>query len=289
MLDNKLGIKQAENYLDIAALGEIADVMDRCDTETNYIIMEGLKHIRNKGLQILIESQSYSLKEKAVYPYKGLTPIDIAFYIAPMINAITRVGTMTEKENMFYCFIEPERPVKSTKRGAKEGDIELAAEATARCGTNAKSRQNRIRDKAIDLIDFKIKKNQLDDNNILIVELDEHDDIPSEMSGLIAMAIVNKYNKPCLIVRRNSDGLLQGSARNNENFSYLPSLKEYLEQSGYFEYAAGHLNAFGAGILASKLETFTLVNARCYCIHHYSAETTLFKCSYRLDRSSCRR
>lgn len=239
VLDDKLGIRQAENYLDIAALGEIADVMDRCDTETNYIIMEGLKHIRNKGLQILIESQSYSLKEKAVYPYKGLTPIDIAFYIAPMINAITRVGTMAEKENMFYCFIEPERPVKSTKRGAKEGDIELAAEATARCGTNAKSRQNRIRDKAIDLIDFKIKKNQLDDNNILIVELDEHDDIPSEMSGLIAMAIVNKYNKPCLIVRRNSDGLLQGSARNNENFSYLPSLKEYLEQSGYFEYAAG--------------------------------------------------
>ena len=70
------------------------------------------------------------------------------------------------------------------------------------------------------------------------------------------MAIVSKYSKPCLIVRRNSKDLLQGSARGNENFASLPNLKEYLEQSGYFEYAAGHENAFGAGFDANKLENF---------------------------------
>lgn len=256
VLDEKLGIQQAHNYIDLAALGEIADVMDKTNTETNYIITEGLKHIKNKGFQTLIEAQSYSLKEKADYPYYGLTSIDIAFYIAPLINAITRVGTLAEKENMFYCFIEPDRPVKSTKRGAKEGDIEYAAAATARCGANAKARQNRIKEKAIDLIDFKIQKAQLNDNNIIIVEVSPTDNIPQEMSGLIAMAIVGKYNKPCLIVRRNSQNLLQGSARGNENFSSLPNLKEYMEQSGYFEYAAGHENACGAGINALKLQSF---------------------------------
>ena len=256
VLDDILGIQQAYNYLDLAALGEIADVMDRTNIETNYIMMEGLKNIKNKGFQTLIEAQSYSLKEKAEYPYPGLTPIDIAFYIAPLINAITRVGTMSEKENMFYCFIEPDRPVKSTKRGAKDGDIEYAAQATARCGANAKSRQNRIKEKAIDLIDFKIQKDQLYENNIIIVEVEPQDNIPQEMSGLIAMAIVSKYNKPCLIVRRNNQNLLQGSARGNENFSSLPNLKEYLEQSGYFEYAAGHENAFGSGIQANNLDNF---------------------------------
>ena len=70
------------------------------------------------------------------------------------------------------------------------------------------------------------------------------------------MGIVSKYNKPCLIVRRNNEGLLQGSARNNSNFSALPNLKEYLEKSGYFEYVAGHDNAFGQGIKASKLNKF---------------------------------
>ena len=251
-----MGIQQAKNYLDLAALGEIADVMDRTNVETNYIIMEGLKHIKNKGFQTLLEAQSYSLKEKADAPYYGLTPIDVAFYIAPLINAITRVGTDAEKENMFYCFIEPNRPVKSTKRGAKDGDIEYAAQATARCGTNAKARQNRIKEKAIDLIDFKIQKDQLNENNIIIVEVEPQDNIPPELSGLIAMAIVGKYQKPCLIVRRNSQDLLQGSARGNENFASLPNLKEYLEQSGYFEYAAGHDNAFGGGINANKLDSF---------------------------------
>lgn len=256
ILDEKLGIQQASNYLDLVALGEIADVMDRTDAETNYFMLYGLKNIRNKGFQTLLEAQSFSLKEKALYPYPNLTPIDIAFYIAPLINAITRVGTMSEKENMFYCFIEPNRPVKSTKRGAKDGDIEYAAQATARCGANAKSRQNRIKEKAADLIDFKIQKNQLDENNIIIVEVDTQDNIPQEMSGLIAMGVVNKYNKPCLIVRRNYQDLLQGSARSNNTFAALPSLKDYLEKSGYFEYAAGHDNAFGLGIYKNKMESF---------------------------------
>ena len=40
--------QQAQEYLDLAALGEIADVMDRTTSETNYIMLEGLKHIKNK-------------------------------------------------------------------------------------------------------------------------------------------------------------------------------------------------------------------------------------------------
>ena len=80
VLDDMLGIQQAQEYLDLAALGEIADVMDRTTSETNYIMLEGLKHIKNKGFQTLLESQSFSLKEKASPPYVGLTPIDIALY-----------------------------------------------------------------------------------------------------------------------------------------------------------------------------------------------------------------
>ena len=256
VLDDILGIQQAKNYLDLVALGEVADVMDRTNTETNYLITAGLQNINNKGFKTLIEAQSYSLKEHATYPYIGLNATDIAWYISPLMNALVRVGTQEEKEVLLYCFIEPDKLVPSTKRGAKPGDVETAAEQTARVGKNAKARQDKIKEKATDLIDFKIQKNQLDDNNILIIELDAEDNIPQEMSGLVAMNIVNKYNKPCLIVRRNSDNLLQGSARGDENFSSLPSLKKYLEQSGYFEYAAGHDNAFGAGIKASRLADF---------------------------------
>ena len=254
ILDGILGVDYAYDYLDLAALGEIADVMDRTDIETNYIMTQGLKNIKNKGIRTLLEAQSFTLKEKAVYPYPNLTPIDVAFYIAPTINAITRIGSMTEKENMFYCFIDPDRPVQSTKRGAKPGDTETAAEATARCGNNAKTRQNNIKAKALELMDFKIQKDGLDDNNIIVIEIEPQDKIPQELTGLIAMGVVSKYHKPCMIGRRNSNNELQGSIRSDGNFNGLPSFKQFLENSGLITYAAGHDNACGFGISGNKID-----------------------------------
>ena len=254
ILDEILGINQAHNYIDLAALGEIADVMDRTDVETNYIMIEGLRNIRNEGLRTLIEAQSYSLKEKAVPPYTGLGPVDIAFYIAPLINAITRVGTQKEKETLFYCFIEPKKPMPSTKRGARIGDIELAAEQTARVGKNAKARQDRLKEQALGTIDFKIQKDGLADNNIIVVELDSSDNVQQELTGLIAMSIVNKYHKPVMIGRRNNDNEIQGSIRSSGNFAGLPSFKKFLEDSGLVTYTAGHDNAAGWGLNGDKLD-----------------------------------
>ena len=256
VLDDILELEEplASTFMDLVALGEIADVMDRTNVETNYLMMTGLNNIRNKGFQTLIEAQSYSLKDKATYPYIGLTPIDIAFYIAPLINAITRVGTMSEKEAMFYCFVEPDKQLQSTKRGAKAGEIETAAEQTARVGKNAKSRQDKLKEKAIELIDFKIQKNDLLSNNIIVVEVDEEDNIPQELTGLVAMAIVSKYHKPCMIGRRNELNKVQGSIRSDSNFNGLPSFKAFLEQSSLIDYAAGHDNACGFGISGWKID-----------------------------------
>ena len=251
VLDEILGIHQAQEYMDLVALGEIADVMDRTTAETNYLMLEGLSNIQNKGFQTLLASQSYSLKEKATFPWSGLTPIDIAFYIAPLINALTRVGSMKEKEAMFYCFVEPDRVLPSTKRGARPGDTETAAEQTARVGKNAKARQDKLKEKAIDLIDFKIQKNDLASNNIILVEIEPEDNIPPELTGLVAMAIVNKYNKPVMIGRRNDKGEINGSIRSSGNFAGLPSFKQFLEESNLMNYVAGHDAAAGFGINAT--------------------------------------
>ena len=254
VLDVLLGVQHSYKFRDLVALGEIADVMDKTTSETNYLINIGLQNITNKGFKTLLEAQAYSLKEKAIYPYPNLNSIDIAFYIAPLINAITRVGTISEKETMFYCFIEPDRLVQSTKRGAKLGETETAAEQTARVGKNAKARQDKAKERAIEIVDFKIQKNDLLRNNIIFVELDDSDNIPQELTGLIAMNIVSKYHKPVMIGRRNSRDEVQGSARSDNNFSGLPSFKRFLEDSGLVMYAAGHDAAFGQGILGKKIE-----------------------------------
>lgn len=239
VLDYKLGISQADEYLDLVALGEIADVMDKRFIETNYLMTEGLRRIKNGGFKALLAAQDFSLKGKGAPPYRGLTTTDVAFYIAPLINAITRAGTTEEKRVMFYAFIEPDKLIQSTKRGAKEGDTETAAEQNARVAGNVRNRQNKIKEKAIELIEFKIQKEGLDENNVIIIEVEPEDEIPQELSGLVAMAIVSKYNKPCLIVRRNSEGFLRGSLRNNENFQEVPDFKSFGEASGCFEYIQG--------------------------------------------------
>lgn len=252
VMDKILGVNYSQDYIDLAALGEIADVMDRTDAETNYIMLEGLKNIKNEGFKTLLQSQTFTLKDKSIPPYQGLTPIDVAFYIAPLINAITRVGTMSEKEAMFYCFIDPYRQLQSTKRGAKKGDIELAAEQTARVGKNAKARQDKLKNQAIELVDFKIQKDGLYDNNIIMVEIDDNDNIPPELTGLVATNIVNKYHKPTMIGRRNDRNELQGSIRSDNNFAGLPSFKKFLEDSKLMLYTAGHDNACGWGLDGAK-------------------------------------
>ena len=252
VLDDYLHINLAHNFVDFAAVGNIGDVMFQGDPETRYVIKDGLANIKNEGLVAMIEAQSYSLKERATYPY-SLTPIDVAFYICPLINAIVRVGTIQEKECLFYALTDPYKELKSTKRGAKDGDIELAKDQAARVAKNVKARQDRIKEKAISLVDFKIQKEGLDENNLIIVELDASDDIPNELTGLIAQNVVSKYNKPCFIVRRDNHNVLKGSLRNNGNFQDLPVLRSVLESTGLFELLAGHENACGVGIAVSHV------------------------------------
>ena len=66
------------------------------------------------------------------------------------------------------------------------------------------------------------------------------------MTGLIAMELVNHYNKPALLLRRtelDGEDVYGGSGRNG-NFYGIPNLKEFLHQAGVY-YVEGHASAFG--------------------------------------------
>lgn len=95
----------------------------------------------------------------------------------------------------------------------------------------------------------------MDDNNIILVEIDNSDNIPQELTGLIAMNVVSKYHKPVMIGRRNNDNIIQGSIRSDGNFAGLPSFKKFLEDSGLVTYTAGHDNAAGWGLNCDKLDS----------------------------------
>lgn len=236
-------------YLDLVAMAEIADCMSPADPETRYYISKGLTQINNGFFKQLIEQQSYSLFKTS----STLNYIKIAFYIAPLINAMVRVGTMEEKRQMFQAFIEPDTMIQNTKRGAKAGDMVRICEEVARKATNAKARQNRIKDKATELLEGRIQKEGLLDNKILVIEVYDEDDIPQELRGLIAAQFVNKYHRPTMIGKTNEEGFFRGSIRGNDSFEEVPDFKKFLNESELMEFLAGHSNACGFSIQHSRV------------------------------------
>ena len=237
----------AYDYTDLAAVGICGDAMSGLEIENQYIWSYGFSHINNFFLKTLIDKQNFSMK--------GIVnPTTVAFYISPLLNAVTRVGTTEEKLHMAEAFINGEKLIPSNKKGHKGELVALAAEATREC-VNAKSRQARILDNIEEKIDIKINKKDLLINKVLFVELDDDDDFPSTLNGLLATRLTNKYSRPAIVARANDDGYIRGSARaiKTEN---MDSFKQYLEESEMFEYVLGHPLAFGCSISSYNLDKF---------------------------------
>lgn len=243
-IDELMKIKEADTILDLVSLGMIADMMDMRTFETKHLIQKGLTRIENPFFRALVERQAYSIGET-------VTPIGVAFYIAPLINATIRVGTQTEKEVMFKAMLNhcAYDMIPSTKRGEK-GKTETIVTQAVRNATNVRNRQKKARDNGFEYVEQIIAANNLDKNKIIVVQVSE--DLDKNLTGLIANQLMAKYQKPVLLVRETDEGLLQGSARGYDK-SELKDLKSFLLESGFMEYAEGHAAAMGVGLYKDKV------------------------------------
>lgn len=257
-LDYALGLSNATKYIDLAALGICADMMSGLEIENQYFWREGFSHINNYFFMTVARKQAYSITGKMNASDKdiieALDPTSVAFYIVPMMNAMVRVGTYDEKMRMLWAFIDGHRMVPCLKRGAKGTMEEVAVESTREC-VNARAHQNKFKDDAVIRLEQKIYKHDLLSNKILFVRLDEDDKFPSELNGLIAMEMSQRYKRPTIVARLNDEGYIRGSIRGLSN-SELKSFKSFLTNTGLFEYVQGHDNAAGCSILNRDLERF---------------------------------
>ena len=248
----------ADKYMDLAAWGIIGDMGSMLELENRYIVKEGLKNINNKLLWALMEKQGYSITGVMAPSnqqlIEAMNPISVAFYIVPLVNAMIRVGTMEEKKRLFEAFLDGDKMIPSGKRGAK-GTFERAGVEAARECSNARNRQNKSLEVAMDKTEIKIHKYDLLENRILFVRLDEDDTFPSELNGLLAMKLSAKFKRPTIVARLNDKGFNRGSMR-GLNQSELVSFKDFLTESELFEYVQGHDNAAGVSIPNSKLANF---------------------------------
>ena len=161
-LDDFYGIKKADYYIDLAALGICADMMSGLEVENQSFWKEGFSKVNNYMFMSIARKQAYSITGKMnatdADVIAALNPTSVAFYIVPMINAMIRVGSQAEKERLFLAFIDGHKMVPCNKRGAKGTYEEVAIESVREC-TNARTKQNKIKENAVGAIEAKIFKN----------------------------------------------------------------------------------------------------------------------------------
>ena len=264
-IDELMNVDYADQFLDLVALGMIADMMDLRDFETKHLINRGLQNIRNPYFKGMIDKQAYSLKD-------GITPIGIAFYVAPYVNATIRMGTQEEKLLLFESMLDFRgyELIDSTKRGCK-GQKETRVEQACRNCTNIKSRQTKARDLALETIENIITEKKLLNNKILAIKLDNYS-ADRNLTGLIANQLMAKYQRPVLLLNKVVEKTplydtfgkeistlevisWEGSGRGYDK-SKFDNLREFLNESELVMYAEGHANALGVGITDQNFSTF---------------------------------
>lgn len=251
-IDELLNVDYAENFVDLVALGLIADMMDMRDYETRHLITLGLQNIRNPFFHAMVDKQAFSLKGEN-------TPIGIAFFVAPYVNATIRMGDHNEKMTLFESMLDfrAYERIPSTKRGAR-GEMETRVEQAIRNCTNIKNRQTRARDSALESIEGIIKKYNLLEDKILVIKLDEKMAVEKTLTGLIANQLMAKYQRPVLLLNKVvTDDVItwEGSGRGYDK-SKFDNLREFLNYSGLVMYAEGHANALGVGIEDTLFDEF---------------------------------
>lgn len=253
-IDKLLNTTHANNYLDLVSLGDNADMMSMTSFETKHLIQKGLEddNLKNPFITYMADKNSFSLKGK-------LTPINVAFYIAPYVNAIVRSGTLEEKQIVFESMLQFKafERVPSTKRGHKLGDTESIVEQATRIATNVKARQTKAQNEGMLTIENMIQEQHLLDHKVLLF-LIEAGAIDKNIAGLIANKIMSKYQRPvCILTKVNNEGTIsyQGSARGCDKTG-VNNFKDICSQTNAILYAEGHQGAFGLGIEEDKIQEF---------------------------------
>jgi single-stranded-DNA-specific exonuclease len=187
-----------------------------------------------------------------------LTPIGAAFYIVPLVNSITRVGTQEEKRLVFESMLDwkADMIVPSTKRGHK-GEEETLLEQALRTCTNVKNRQTKVRDSSTLEIEEVIAEDGLLSHKLLLIRLRDREVDPA-VRGLIANELMSKYKRPVAILspRETAEGLVwSGSSRGYEK-SQLKDFRKFCLGSPFDIEMQGHANACGMTIKDQDFNDF---------------------------------
>jgi len=219
-----------KKYLDLVALGTVADMVPIQD-QNRVLVSAGIEKMRDSlspGLHAIAEMAS-------VVPSK-ITPYDIAFKMAPRLNASGRLGSA----EMCVVTLTTTQPQVAQK---------LARELEA-----MNSQRQSIERAILECIEDEISSKGIpeDQRTLIFWGKDWHRGV----LGIVASRLLEKYHRPVMVLSIQ-DGIASGSGRSIGGFNLyqaLCHLRSHLRRFGGHDHAAGlaldvsHLQEFSSAI-----------------------------------------
>ncbi|MFH0876820.1 MAG: single-stranded-DNA-specific exonuclease RecJ, partial [Candidatus Omnitrophota bacterium] len=210
-----LEVEGALEYLDLVALGTVADVASLTD-ENRIFVKHGLDTLnstKRKGL--------CSLMDVAGIREKKISTHSISFILAPRINASGRMDSADMSLDLLLtqCEKESERLAKTLHEHNRQ----------------RQRVEEKVMTEALDLIEREI--NFKDDFVIVLSKEDWHPGV----LGIVASKIADRFYRPAVVISLKDD-IGKGSARSVHNFHIYEALvrcDHFLKEFGGHQYAAG--------------------------------------------------
>lgn len=244
-IDNNLAEYNVTNLLDLVALGTIADVV-KLDHNNRILVYQGVNRIRagycSEGIKALLH---IAKKDPA-----SITSTDLAFYIAPRLNAAGRMDNMTLGVELLLCDNYDLAITKAIDLDNLNSDRKLIEQT--------------MHKEALSFIEEIEKQNTSIPNFLVFYHPEWHQGI----IGILSARLKDKYYRPVISFASTQDGLLKGSGRSIKGL-HLRDLIDKLNQQypDLIVSFGGHAMAVGLTIHEEDLEQFkssieTLLNAQ---------------------------
>ena len=187
--ENQIEVPNMANFLDLVALGTVADVVP-LDKNNRILVHQGLARIRlgraRPGLQALLQVAKRSAER--------LTPADLAFAVAPRLNAAGRLDDMSLGIN---CLLAPD--AESAYLMALELD---------QLNNERREIEADMQKQAFNIVD-RLRLDASLPEALCLYDPQWHQGVV----GLVASRVKEKTQRPVIAFARVDKGVLKGSAR----------------------------------------------------------------------------
>lgn len=181
------------DYIDLVAVGMYADVMRIDVHENRYLIMEGMRNMKNMGLVTILKSAKADLFR--------INSSTIGFTLGPLLNGVTRMDRI-------------------------ELAIEILLQDEAKACQKLRREMSKVNDlrKARQTALAESYEHQVDPSKKVLMVLD--DQSSKGFNGMIAQQLADRFKRP-VIVGRVHKGKVSGSFRSYGDFHFQNFLKGF--------------------------------------------------------------